>query len=58
MLQAADPIEAVRLRAARLAVIRRGKVIAESAPRVTKLSLEGRPATLDAASYAPKTDRG
>ncbi len=55
VLQAADPIEAVRLRATRLTVIRRGRVIAESAPRVTKLSLEGRPATLDAASYAPRS---
>ncbi|HEY1944233.1 MAG TPA: amidohydrolase family protein [Roseiarcus sp.] len=54
LLQAADPIEAVRLRAARLAVIRRGKVIAESAPRVARLSLEGRPATVDAAAYAPR----
>ena len=29
LLQAADPIEAIRLRAERLCVIRRGKVIAE-----------------------------
>ena len=30
VLQAADPIEAIRLKAPRLAVIRRGKVIAET----------------------------
>ena len=30
VLQAADPIEAIRLRARRLAVVRRGKVIAET----------------------------
>jgi cytosine deaminase len=43
LLQAADPVEAIRLRAARLAVVRRGRVIAESEPRVSRLSLEGRP---------------
>ena len=43
VLQAADPIEAVRLRAPRLAVIRRGKVIAKRRPRVASLSLPGRP---------------
>ncbi|WP_315837013.1 amidohydrolase family protein [Bradyrhizobium prioriisuperbiae] len=53
VLQAADPIEAVRLRAARLCVIRRGRVIAESEPRRTTLAIEGRPAVVDASSYAP-----
>ncbi len=54
LLQAADPIEAVRLRATRLLVIRRGEIIARTAPRTTELSLEGRPASLDPASYAPR----
>jgi cytosine deaminase len=54
VLQAADPIEAIRLRARRLAVIRRAKVIAETAPDVAKLSLPGRPAQVDPASYAPQ----
>ena len=54
VLQAADPIEAVRLRAARLAVIRRGEVLARTPERRTNLSLPGRPATLDPADYAPK----
>jgi cytosine deaminase len=54
VLQAADPIEAIRLKARRLAVIRRGKVIAELPPQVTTLRLDGRPATVDAAAYAPK----
>jgi cytosine deaminase len=54
LLQAADPIEAVRLRATRLFVIRRGAVIAETPPRTAELSLEGRPASLDPASYAPR----
>ncbi|MEO8667072.1 MAG: cytosine deaminase, partial [Bauldia sp.] len=53
MLQAADPIEAIRLKAHRLAVIRRGKVIAELPAQVTSLNLDGRPATVDAASYRP-----
>ncbi|UYO01213.1 MAG: amidohydrolase family protein [Devosia sp.] len=47
VLQAADPIEAIRLRATRLKVIKSGKVIANSAPRRTSLSLAGRPEELD-----------
>ncbi len=53
LLQAADPIEAVRLRATRLLVIRRGEIIARTPPRTAELSLGGRPASLDPASYAP-----
>ncbi|MCX5514579.1 cytosine deaminase [Kaistia algarum] len=55
LLQAADPIEAVRLRAARLAVVRRGKVISECAPRTATLAIDGRPAAVDPAAYAPRT---
>jgi cytosine deaminase len=54
ILQAADPVEAIRLKATRLAVIRRGKVIAETPARVARLSLPGRPASIDPADYAPK----
>jgi len=54
VLQAADPIEAIRLKARRLYVVRRGKVIAESARAVTKLDLPGRPREVDPASFAPK----
>jgi cytosine/creatinine deaminase len=43
LLDAHDPVEAVRLRAARLKVIRRGKVIAESPMRRASLALAGRP---------------
>ncbi len=39
ILQAPDPIEALRLRATRLKVIRRGRVIAESAPQCSRLQL-------------------
>jgi cytosine deaminase len=53
VLQAADPIEAVRLRAERLAVIRRGRVIARTAPRVSELTLPERPSSLDLAAYGP-----
>ena len=47
LLQAADPIEAIRLRARRLAVVRRAKLIAQSTPAVSQLTLPGRPPTLD-----------
>ena len=54
ILQAQDPIEAVRLKATRLAVARRGRVIARSPAKIATLSLDGRPGTVDPASYAPK----
>ena len=57
VLQAADPIEAIRLKARRLAVIRRGRVIAETPAGVATLSLEGRPKRLDPADYAPRETR-
>jgi len=53
LLQACDPIEAIRLRATRLAVIRDGKVIARTEPNVTSLNLPGRPGKVDPARYAP-----
>jgi cytosine deaminase len=56
VLQARDPIEAVRLKATRLAVIRYGKVIAETPARQTKLSLAGRPSSIDPAAYAPAAE--
>jgi len=47
LLDAADPVEALRLRAARRLVMRRGKVMAES-PRVrARLDLPGRPDHVD-----------
>jgi cytosine/creatinine deaminase len=53
LLQAKDTIEAIRLKPNRLAVIRRGKIISRTAPRVASLSVPGRPTTVDPASYAP-----
>lgn len=47
LLDAADPVAAIRLRAARRMVIRRGKVIAESPPAHARLALPGRPDTVD-----------
>jgi cytosine/creatinine deaminase len=44
LLQAKDAIEAIRLRANRLCVVRRGRVIAQTPPVVAQLSLPGRPA--------------
>jgi cytosine deaminase len=47
LLQARDPIEAIRLRAARLAVVRRGRLIAEQPAATARLDLDGRPARVD-----------
>ncbi|MDA5555787.1 amidohydrolase family protein [Shimia sp. MMG029] len=56
LLQAQDPIEAIRLRANRLSVIRGGRVIASNQPQITQLALPGRPSEVDPASYAPSAD--
>ncbi|HXT07229.1 MAG TPA: amidohydrolase family protein [Roseiarcus sp.] len=47
VLQATDTLEALRLKPNRLAVIKKGKVIARSAPRVGDLFLDGRPSKID-----------
>ena len=43
VLEASDPVEAIRLKAARLFVLRGGKTVAQSAPRLARLDLPGRP---------------
>lgn len=43
LLQARDPIEAIRLRATRLKVYRRGKLLAETPATTSRLHLDGRP---------------
>ncbi|NKL79904.1 amidohydrolase family protein [Rhizobium leguminosarum] len=54
ILQASDTLEALRLKPNRLAVIRRGKIIARSAPRISELFLNGRPARIDGGlDYVP-----
>jgi cytosine deaminase len=47
LLQAHDPVEALRLRPARLGVWRRGRRIAGTAPARSELALPGRPASID-----------
>ncbi len=47
LLQARDPVEAIRLRAARLLVLRRGQVIAQTPPATASLTLPGRPTAVD-----------
>jgi cytosine deaminase len=55
ILQASDPVEALRLKPTRLAVIRRGRVIARSAPRIGELFLDGRPKSIDSGlDYVPR----
>ena len=45
ILQATDPVEALRLKANRLFVIRRGRIISSSTPVEAELNLPGRPKT-------------
>ena len=47
VLQAADPIEAIRISAERLYVLRRGKVLAQAAPRQSVVTFGGTVRTLD-----------
>lgn len=54
LLQAADPFEAIRLKATRLAVVRRGRVIARAPERLSTLDLPGRPAQVSM-EFAPGT---
>jgi len=43
LLQARDPIEAIRLRATRLKVWRKGRLLSDMAPAAARLALPGRP---------------
>ncbi|KZM48751.1 amidohydrolase family protein [Labrenzia sp. OB1] len=54
LLQARDTIEAIRLKATRLKVVKGGKVIASTPARTARLDLAGRPVSVDPAGYAPK----
>ena len=47
LLQARDPVEAIRLRATRLMVFRAGRVVAKTPAAVAKLDLPGRPPAVD-----------
>lgn len=58
VLQAADVTEALRLKPNRLFVIKAGKVIARTAPRIGELFLAGRPGSIDLArDYVPRVPR-
>ena len=56
LLQARDPIEAIRMKATRLAVVKGGSVIARTPARRTSLALDGRPDSIDPMDYAPVED--
>jgi cytosine deaminase len=47
LLQAGDPVEAIRLRATRLWVMRRGEILARCASATAELHLPGRPPSVD-----------
>ena len=47
VLDASNPVEAIRLRADRLLVVSNGKVVARRTKTVTEMSLPNRPATTD-----------
>jgi cytosine/creatinine deaminase len=47
LLQARSPVEAIRLRAQRLLVVRGGEVLARSPAAATELRVPGRPASVD-----------
>jgi cytosine deaminase len=49
LLQARSPVEAIRLQAARLLVVRGGRVLARAPQRRIELDLPGRPAVVDLA---------
>jgi cytosine deaminase len=49
VLQAKDPLEALRLKPARLFVVRRGKILSRTAPRVSELTLGGQVKHIDLA---------
>ncbi|MBS0517913.1 MAG: amidohydrolase family protein [Proteobacteria bacterium] len=47
VLQAGDPVEAIRTRATRLFVLRRGRIVSRCEPAAARLDLPGRPASVD-----------
>jgi len=53
LLQARDPIEAIRLRATRLKVFRKGKLLAETPAATAALHVDGRPATTSFMQASP-----
>ena len=56
VLDAGDPVEAIRLRATRLLVMARGKVIARRARSPMHLSIQGREGEIDRRFRVPAPD--
>ena len=57
VLDAGDPVEALRLRAGRRVVVSRGKVVAERPPAAARLSLPNRPPEVDRRFSSPHGPR-
>ncbi|MGE3738122.1 MAG: amidohydrolase family protein [Geminicoccaceae bacterium] len=53
VLEASDSVEAIRLKAARLFVLRAGQIVARTAPRIASLDLPGRPPAVSFLHAAP-----
>jgi cytosine deaminase len=53
LLDAGDPVEAIRLRAARRLVLRRGEIVSEMPAAHARLRLPGRQATVDFRLHRP-----
>lgn len=47
ILQAEDVVEALRLKPTRLYVLKAGKIVSQTPPRISELSIDGRPASVD-----------
>jgi cytosine deaminase len=58
LLQARSPEEAIRLRANRLLVVRKGRVLSRMAPAVAELQLPGRARSVDFTRQPPPTGPG
>jgi cytosine deaminase len=58
LLQARDPVEAIRLRANRLKVWKTGRLIAQTPPVLAQLSLPGRPSVCSFMSQAASPSAG
>jgi cytosine deaminase len=55
LLDAEDPIEAIRLKATRLVVVRRGRIVAETPAAVSRLHLPDRPPSVSARRSTPES---
>jgi cytosine/creatinine deaminase len=56
LLQARNPVEAIRLRAQRLWVMRRGRIVARTPAAIARLELPDRPPTVDWTHASAATD--